>query len=214
MRKAFAVSLILALVLGISSTSLASTVTESVYEEKAFEVFRDVVIEVDGVRESHWATREIVVAYEAGLLVGYPDLTFRPDARVTGAEFLTMIIRLMGLEETLVSDSTLPEGFLAPSWAISAVAKAAELGLTLPFNTTEPITRDMVAYVLAKALGIDPDPEVSFYLDYHLIDGQYRDYVSALTRAGIFTGFPDRTFGPIATLTRAEAATIMVRALK
>jgi hypothetical protein len=208
------IPLILALTIGISSVSLADTVTKAVYEEKAFEVFRDVVVSVDGVKVAHWATNEIMIAHEAGVVIGYPDRTFGPNRRLTGAEFITMTIRLIGLEKTLDPKATLPGGFLAPSWAIPAVAKTAELNIALPFDTTEPITREMVAYILVKALGLKQDPEDPLFLDYHLIDSDYSGYVSALSKARIFIGFPDQTFRPKDILTRAQAATIIVRALK
>ncbi len=43
----------------------------------------------------HWAAGEINAAVKAGWIQGYPDRTFRPEAPVTRAEFLTMLSRLL-----------------------------------------------------------------------------------------------------------------------
>jgi uncharacterized repeat protein (TIGR02543 family) len=42
----------------------------------------------------HWAEREIARAYALGLISGYPDGTFRPDANITRAEAVTLINRI------------------------------------------------------------------------------------------------------------------------
>ncbi|MEK3882814.1 S-layer homology domain-containing protein [Paenibacillus sp. PL2-23] len=41
----------------------------------------------------HWAKDNILKAYESGLVDGFPDGTFRPDAVVTGDQFLVMMLR-------------------------------------------------------------------------------------------------------------------------
>jgi len=42
--------------------------------------------DVDG----HWAKPEIAEAYRVGLISGYPDGSFRPDAYITRAEAVTL----------------------------------------------------------------------------------------------------------------------------
>ena len=43
----------------------------------------------------HWAENEIERAAAFGWISGYPDGTFRPDARITRAEAMTMINRVL-----------------------------------------------------------------------------------------------------------------------
>ena len=45
---------------------------------------------------SHWAEDEIDLAYTMGLIDGYPDGTFRPDAYITHAETMAIVNRLLG----------------------------------------------------------------------------------------------------------------------
>jgi hypothetical protein len=46
--------------------------------------------------QSHWAKGYIGAASEYGLVDGYPDGTFRPDAPITRAEVITAVNRMLG----------------------------------------------------------------------------------------------------------------------
>ncbi|HHZ00896.1 MAG TPA: S-layer homology domain-containing protein, partial [Tissierellia bacterium] len=48
--------------------------------------------------ETHWAYEGIYKLVYEGIIVGYPDGTFRPNAEITRAEFVTLICRMLGLE--------------------------------------------------------------------------------------------------------------------
>ena len=45
--------------------------------------------------EGHWAQRDISFAARTGLLIGYPDGTFKPDQPITRAEFVTLVNRML-----------------------------------------------------------------------------------------------------------------------
>ena len=47
------------------------------------------------VSTGHWAALYIIRAYNAGVVIGYPDGTFRPSAPITRAEAITIINRLL-----------------------------------------------------------------------------------------------------------------------
>lgn len=96
---------------------------------------------------SHWASGYINLATAQGLIVGYPDGTFKPEAKVTYSEAVTMIVRLLGYEPALTSDQ----------WPSNYLTKASEIGLTLgvKFNYNDPAKRGVVAMLVNKALDID-----------------------------------------------------------
>lgn len=50
------------------------------------------------VKDSHWAWRYIEAVTEAGLFEGYGDGTFRPEAKITRAEFATVVAKYHGLK--------------------------------------------------------------------------------------------------------------------
>jgi hypothetical protein len=60
------------------------------------------------VASSHWAASAIAAIYAADIIVGYPDGTFRADERVTRAEAITIMNRLLGRQELT--------GVVNPTW--------------------------------------------------------------------------------------------------
>ena len=60
------------------------------------------------VFDGHWAAKYIVSAYNAGIVLGYPDGTFRPETQISRAEAITMMNRLLNraVEST---DDLLPD---------------------------------------------------------------------------------------------------------
>lgn len=98
------------------------------------------------VPASHWAAGYINVAVGRGIIKGYPDGTFKPEANVTNAEAMAMLIRVLGYEPAVTGE-----------WPMNYVSKAAEIGLTagLSLATDQPATRGDVALMTDKALTID-----------------------------------------------------------
>jgi len=46
-----------------------------------------------------WAVKYVKAGYESGVIVGYPDNTYRPKNPITRAETFTIICKLLGLHE-------------------------------------------------------------------------------------------------------------------
>jgi len=81
---------------------------------------------------SHWAKGYIELAYEFGIINGYADRTFRPESPIRRDELTTMIIRALGVSDTLGDSVNLAfiDQHEIPVWARDAVAKALALNLT------------------------------------------------------------------------------------
>lgn len=62
------------------------------YADKEGTVTGDAFTDIAG----HWANEDINLAYAKGLINGYPDGTFRPDAAITRAEAIAIVNRLLG----------------------------------------------------------------------------------------------------------------------
>ena len=76
------------------------------------------------VPKNHWAAAQIDILSDQGVIVGYPDGTFKPDDNVTRAEFATMAILALGQEHTKVAQ---PVNFLditSEYWAYNAIQRA------------------------------------------------------------------------------------------
>lgn len=76
------------------------------------------------VDENHWAYPQINLLTEKGVIVGYPDGTFKPDENVTRAEFAAMAIRALGQEHTKVVQPVHFTDIDENYWAYSDIQKA------------------------------------------------------------------------------------------
>lgn len=110
------------------------------------------------VSSNHWAAKQIEILTEKGVIVGYPDGTFKPDDNVTRAEFASMAIKALGQEHTTVAQ---PVNFtdINPSfWAYDAIQKALYFDLVScppqgePFRPDDTVTRAESISVAVNAL--------------------------------------------------------------
>ena len=68
-------------------------------------------------------------------------------------------------------------------------------------------------YIVSRGIEL-PQGETSIYTDQDTISAWAIDGVLAIQAAGIITGYPDGSFAPQGTATRAEVATIFARFLE
>jgi len=74
-----------------------------------------------------WAVKAVQQAMKLGIIAGYEDGTFRPDANITHAEMITMVIRASGLSTANhVPNTSFSDDADIPKWAKPAVSKAEE----------------------------------------------------------------------------------------
>lgn len=165
----------------------------------------------------HWAEPVIVKAVHAGIIQGFTDGSFRPDAQVTRGQFVTMLARALHLqppaERTLFSDED-----TIPDWASDAAAAAHSAGIIggYPdgtFRSSAFITRAEMAAMLAKALHLPTGVSGSGFMDDDRTPAWAKPYVAAVAGQGIMNGHDNGSFLPDAQATRAEAAAVMVRTL-
>ncbi|MCM3701196.1 NEAT domain-containing protein [Paenibacillus macerans] len=76
-----------------------------------------------------WSQEGIGRAVSAGIISGYEDGTFRPQARVTRTETTVMIVRAMNGAEGNAGKPGFKDAGEIPEWAIPQVSAAARLGL-------------------------------------------------------------------------------------
>ncbi|OPX91677.1 S-layer homology domain-containing protein [Pelotomaculum sp. PtaB.Bin117] len=176
--------------------------------------------------ESHWA-KDYVNEMGSRLVVsGVDENNYSPDREVTRAEFAAIIVRALGLGEKGnknnfkdVSDS---------DWFNGAVSTAYAYGIINgyndgTFNPNKAISREEAMVIIAgaaKLAGIDADsagPDVDAQLakfkDNESIDSWARNSAAACVKSGIMVG-DDSMLTPDHDITRAEAATIVMRMLQ
>lgn len=113
------------------------------------------------VGPNYWAAGSIAAAKKAGLLNGYPDGNFRPEARLTRAEGISLVLKLSKQADTGVALPTLSD-INTKHWAArqAAIGLAANMvSLTSDnkrFLPDAPFTRGSMARSLALLLTEDP----------------------------------------------------------
>jgi hypothetical protein len=160
--------------------------------------------------ESHWAFTAIAAASEAGIVDGYPDGSFKPSNTLTYGEFIKMLHIANGGKKSAAG---------AGDWALPYYEAACEAGLFAKHEISDralsvPIPREYMALMLGNALGDVPAPNYDEVRE-KLIDVEWNtphgyEIVKAAAN-GLITGYPDGTFRPEGTLTRAEAAVVIRR---
>ena len=165
----------------------------------------------------HWAAEGVTWCYNRGLLMGTEAGHFSPDEPMTRGVFLTALGKLEGVDPSLYPDSPFPDVSAdrpyAPyaSWAKArGLVQGREDGA---FDAYETITRQEMAALVDRYLDRQPPPYDGFlgYLDAHTISPWAVESVEILRRMGLMDGYPDGTFDPFATITRAECAILLQR---
>ncbi len=145
--------------------------------------------------KKHWASEKIDTAVEKGYVAGYPNGTFRPDAEVSRAEFMKMVVSALNYEVG-------PAQTGSPWYAAYAEAASKEgLYLSTDFtNWTAHMTRNEMARMSVRAIGQSAEEETKWM------------YLAAL--AGLISGVDKAgTLAEDRAMTRAQAVTIIERIL-
>jgi hypothetical protein len=166
------------------------------------------------VPASYWASEAINELSELGCISGYPDGTFKPENRITRAEFAVVLVKAYNINVAAgkVFDDT------AGHWAKDYIASAYAAGIVSgydenSFGPDDPITREQMAVLIVKAAGLPPAAGESQFTDSAAISGWAKGAVATAAENGIINGYPDQTFRPQGNATRAEAVTVIAKAL-
>jgi len=165
----------------------------------------------------HWADDTLNAWAELGWMTGDGNGDLRPDDDVTRAELASLINRAFGLGNVPAPAefADLPE----TDWSYGSIMTAVDQGYMTGYadGTAKPhqkVTREEAAVMIARLLELDAsDANAAGFADQEDLADWSAKAVAAVTRQGIFNGFPDGTFRPRATMTRAEAAVSLDRAL-
>jgi len=174
-----------------------------------------------------WAVPYVEKMYLTGIVKGKTETLYAPNDSVKRDEIITMLIRLMGLEEQTEGKTlpaSFPKAYSVPNWARPYVAMAIEKGLIIgqdleDFRAEDAAKRYEVAIFAVRALGLENEAQsrkninLSFS-DTYSIPLDARAYVEICVEKGIINGFPDGTFKPNDNITRAQAAKVLFNVAK
>ena len=168
------------------------------------------VVDPDETGVSGWLNTADHIVY----LNGYEDNTFRPDANMTRAEVAQMFYNLLSDKDVPITVSF--TDVASEAWYSDAVNTLASLGMITGVgnNLYEPnrsITRAEFTAIAMRFADLATGGE-NVFSDV-AEDAWYYDYVVGSIQYGWITGYPDGTFRPENTITRAEVTTIVNRML-
>lgn len=162
----------------------------------------------------HWAETSINSLVTIGAVSGYPDGSFKPDSTITRAEFASILVKAFKLEAEngkVFNDTT-------GHWAKENISIAAAHGIVNGYSETafgpnDLITREEMAVMISKAAGLTTAEGKAFADDLQIAHWA-KIAVASASGSNIMSGYPDNTFKPKANATRAEAVTVIYKAIK
>jgi len=100
------------------------------------------------VASTHWAVYDIRTASSMGIIKGFGDGTFGPEASVTFEQAVKMVVAMLGYESQAIVKGGWPHGY---------VSQGRELGLLKKAEMTQtaPAPRKIIAQILYNALEVD-----------------------------------------------------------
>ena len=150
-------------------------------------------------------------------IIGMPDGFVHPEDNITRGEVATIFFRMLTDESRTESWKTTNSYKDVPAslWCNNAISTLSNAGIIKgyldgTFRPNAPITRAefatmAVRFFESKYNGADKFSDIA--------NSWARQYINAASEAGIIKGYTDGTFRPTQLITRAEAVTIMNRAL-
>jgi len=172
------------------------------------------------VADSHWALANIGNCVTKGIMNGVGGGEFKPEATLTRAQVAQICYnayggRLTGVKGVEMGD--VAEG----AWYRDAVVWMAANGFAggtssdgkIYYNPDAVADRKHVADILYRLsyklqATLPQNVEAIEFSDLVDLEASYVEAINALQRTGVIGGFPDGTFRPNDSLTRAQAAKI------
>lgn len=175
------------------------------------------------VPRSHWAYQEITEMAEKGIIAGYSDRMFRPNNQVTRAEFAKIMIAAADVD---IDKRSIPQTFKdvpKSHWAFYYVEYAKpyltgyKSGSTYTYKPNDAAVREDIAVALVRLLGYDKKytadlNQLKKFKDDDDISPALRSYIAIAVQSNLMQG-SNNSFRPQDPITRAEAASLLYRAL-
>lgn len=169
-----------------------------------------------------WARDAIETLAGAGIIKGVSPNQYNPMGVMKKAEFTALIVRAFGFDTSPVGtlDDVKPN-----KWYYTEVMIAENFGLIKAdksnrYYPEKPITREEVAVLLVNALResgnqfpVHDNSVLDKYSDRNMVSPSALASVAALVGEGILEGTSSYSISPKNTLTRAQAAVFIYRAL-
>ena len=164
------------------------------------------------VSDSHWAHSSIVNMKNKGVINGFEDGSFKPDAFVTRGQFVCALIKLLNpvMATYQGSFADVSENDWYAPYVQTAYNSGYVTGDGTSFRPNDTITRQEMAVIVSRVLNKEGTAELSF-TDTDKISEWAKQSISNVLSLGVMTGNADGSFAPLASTTRAQMAAILER---
>lgn len=174
----------------------------------------------------HWSNTIVAELAAKNIIDSSYGNTFKPEQKITRAEFAVMLSRGLGLQ----GDRDTAQSFrdIQPSTQtgdyIGAAAKAGIItgNTDATFRPNENITREQLAIMMIRAMEYTKNPitlsgtsasALAAFKDKSKIQSQSAEFVAKAVQSGIILGMTTTEFQPQGNATRAQAAVMLQRML-
>ena len=218
-KKFFSMITTLTVLLSFGTTAFADNISQIIGDGNT-------VVFVD-VPSNYWAKDQIDYFAQQGIIDGYEDGSFQPEAGVTREEFCKLLVSTF--KQALETPAAPTFADVAEDrWSYPYVEVCREFltGYASPFgglptfHPEEYATREDIAVALVRMMGFtDSDAYDKNYAARRFYDGgsispSLMPYVSIACERNLISGYPDGSFGPTQGITRAETVVLLNRATK
>ena len=169
---------------------------------------------------------DTAVSYMAprGIVEGIGGSLFNPQGAITRAEFITMLMRSLGVEVPETREIPTADYDSIPDWAKQYVLTAEALGMSLSdeignFNPSDVITRQdmfLYAYEAINACGMLPDAYTDQFIvfaDWDGVNVEASEPIQNLAKLKLVNGNGNGVLNPNGTSTRAEGVQFLYNVL-
>ncbi|KNY29433.1 leucine-rich repeat protein [Pseudobacteroides cellulosolvens] len=191
-------------------TAKPSQVNEPLDKKPAVVAFKDI--------QNHWAVGQIIELVNKNAISGYEDGTFKPNNIISRAELAVIIVKVLGLKQS-EGTTKFKDDKDIPYWSKAYIKTAVEAGILSgytdnTFKANKSCSREEIVTMIMRAMKLGTSADSTNLKDAVAIQSWAKGYVSKAINLKIIKGYEDGTFKPAKSVTRAEAAVILVNALK
>ena len=190
----------------------------------------------------HWGRTHIQRMADKGIVSGSDDpvtgqRVYKPDDPVSKVEAMVMLYSMLRETDQLISESDHTNRYQSimasadiPEWAMRQVAYAIEAEIIRtanlagfmedgdPYPVQQSAAREEVAIYFGKAMDTEDEAGSSAasleFNDTELISSDALPYVNLLVEKDVISGDTENNFNPRQTITRAEMAALMSKAVE
>ncbi|MEO0935036.1 MAG: DUF1565 domain-containing protein, partial [Cyanobacteria bacterium J06641_2] len=167
----------------------------------------------------HWAASFIEAVYEKGLISGFPDGTFAPEAPITRAQYAAIISKTfqLPLKKQVRKFTDIQSSF----WAAGAIYRGAGMGFISgfpdgSFRPNQNLTRAQAIVSIVSGLKLKGgNPNIlAMFTDRAQIPSYATNAMAIATQKLLVVNYPQRSqLEPLREITRAEVVALIYQAL-